>query len=77
MFVTPVIYPLSSVKENVRWIVLLNPLTSLFEFSRFCLLGEGNVSLQHLLITVLFSSAVFVFALIIFNRQGNKLMDIV
>jgi lipopolysaccharide transport system permease protein len=75
MFVTPVIYPLSSVNHNVRWIMMLNPLTSIFEFFRLCLFGEGTVLPYHFLLTVLFSIVIFVLSTLAFNRQGNKLMD--
>lgn len=77
MFVTPVIYPLSSIKSNVRWIVMLNPLTPVFELFRFCLFGEGTISMPHLLCTLFFTFFVFYFALLLFNKQGNKLMDVV
>lgn len=77
MFVTPVIYPLASINEKVRWIVMLNPLTQLFELFRFCLLGEGTVSPLYLSGSILFSIVIFIVALIVFNKQGNKLMDII
>ena len=43
MFVTPVLYPLASVNDSLKWIVLMNPLTPLFELFRYSLLGEGTV----------------------------------
>jgi lipopolysaccharide transport system permease protein len=77
MFVTPVIYPLSSINHGVRWIMMLNPLTPLFEFFRLCLFGEGTVSIIHLVSSIVFTFFVFVFSLLFFNKQGTKLMDIV
>ncbi|MEJ7676495.1 MAG: ABC transporter permease [Segetibacter sp.] len=37
MFLTPVIYPLASVSNELRWVVLLNPLTPLFELFKLAL----------------------------------------
>lgn len=77
MFVTPVIYPLASIPEKFKWIVTLNPLTSLFELFRLSLLGEGSVSVFHFAYTIAFMIIIFPVALIWFNRNGNKLMDVI
>jgi lipopolysaccharide transport system permease protein len=77
MFVTPVFYSLSSVNEKLRWIIKLNPLTSLFELFRLGLFGEGLVSPSQLLYSILFTVFSLAVALYLFNKQGNKLMDVV
>ncbi|NDK54530.1 ABC transporter permease [Pontibacter fetidus] len=75
MFVTPVIYPLASVPDNVRWLVQLNPLVPLFEVFRLSLLGEGTVSLLQLAGSILFTVVFFIAALVLFNKQGDRLID--
>jgi lipopolysaccharide transport system permease protein len=77
MFVTPVIYPLASVPGSLHWIVILNPLTSLFELFRLSLLGEGTVSIFHLSYSILFILLMFPTALWIFNKNGSKLIDVI
>ncbi len=77
LFVTPVIYPLSIVKEKIRWIVELNPLTPLFELFRLGLLGEGTVSGSHLLYSVIFMIVSLITAILLFNKQGSKLIDVI
>lgn len=77
MFVTPVIYPLSTVKENLRWIVSLNPLTPLFELFKLGLFEQGTVSMYQLLYSVLFALLTFFIAVRLFHRQGSKLIDFV
>jgi lipopolysaccharide transport system permease protein len=77
MFVTPVIYPLGSVNKGVNWIIMLNPLTPMFEFFRWCLLGEGTVLPLQFACSFVFAIFIFVTAVHVFNKQGNKLMDIV
>ena len=77
MFITPIIYPLSAVRENIRWVVQINPLTPLFELFRLGLLGEGTVSSSHLLYSVAFMIISLLTAILLFNKQGSKLIDVI
>ncbi len=77
MFVTPVIYSVLTVPEDVRWVVELNPLTPLFEFFRFALLGEGKATLLQLGYSMLFIVLLFAGSVLVFNKQGDKLIDVV
>jgi lipopolysaccharide transport system permease protein len=77
MFVTPVIYPMEAVSDKVRWVVELNPLTPLFEMFRLSLLGSGTFTALQLLYSVLFTVLILTGALLLFNKQGDKLIDVV
>ncbi|WP_205499846.1 ABC transporter permease [Rufibacter psychrotolerans] len=77
MFITPVIYPMGAVPEKVRWLVEINPLTPLFELFRYALLGEGTVTVPGLLYSVSFAAISLLAATLVFNKQGDKLIDIV
>lgn len=77
MFLTPVIYTIDYIPDNVRWIVVLNPLTPLFELFRLSLLGEGMVTFPQLAYSVLSILFFFVGSMLIFNKQGDKLIDVV
>ncbi len=77
MFVTPVIYPLTSIPQQWRILVEINPLTSFFEIFRMGLLGEGTVNFAMLLYSIFFTIVVSFGALMIFNKQGDKLIDVV
>ncbi|QJX49059.1 ABC transporter permease [Hymenobacter taeanensis] len=77
MFLTPVVYPINYVDVKWRWIVQLNPLTSLFELFRLLVLGKGLVTPGQLLYSVAFISIVFVAGLLVFNKQGDKLVDVI
>jgi lipopolysaccharide transport system permease protein len=76
MFLTPVIYPVSYISEKWRWLVQLNPLTTLFELFRLALLGQGTVTLPQLLYSTAFTLVLLVVALLTFNKQGDKLIDV-
>ena len=77
MFVTPVIYPMVAIPEKLRWIVLANPLTPLFEFFRFSLLGEGYFTLLHLIYSIVVTGLILLGAVTMFNKQGDRLIDVV
>lgn len=76
-FVTPVVYPLALVREDLRWIVKLNPLTPLFELFRVGVVGRGTVVSGDLLYSFIFMVVSFVTAVYLFNKQGSKLIDVV
>ena len=57
MYVTPVVYPLSAIPEKYQYLVLLNPLTALFECFRYGYLGSGSfepISLVFSGVSILF-----------------------
>lgn len=76
MFVTPVIYPLSSVRPDIQWLVQINPLTPLFEIFRYAFLANGSFTAAQLLYSSVFMIALLFFGVYTFNRQGQKLMDV-
>ena len=77
MFVTPVIYPLTAIPEKMRWVVQLNPLTPLFELFRLSLLGQGMVTPGQLEYSLVLTLGLLLGALLFFNKQGDKLIDVV
>lgn len=76
MFVTPVIYPLSIIPGNLRWIVVLNPLTPAFEMFRYALLGEGSFTPGQLLYSLGITLILLLGGVLLFNKQKEALMDI-
>lgn len=77
MFVTPVIYSLSTIDQEVLWIVKLNPLTPLFELFKLSLLGEGMFYSHQFAYSFTLITIVTILAVIVFNKQGDKLIDVV
>lgn len=77
MFVTPVIYPLTSIPKKWRLLVEINPLTSFFEIFRKGLLGEGAVTTEMFIYSLIFTIFISFTGLMIFNKQGDKLIDVV
>ena len=77
MYATPVIYPVSSIPERFRWIILANPMTPIVETFRYAFLGAGTVSWNQLLYSFGFMLVVVFLGSIIFNRVEQTFMDTV
>ena len=77
MFVTPVIFPLSTVPERWRWLVAANPLTPLIEGFRRGVLGAGTVSAGHVAYSVGITLIVLLAGILAFNRVEDTSIDTV
>ena len=75
MFATPIIYPLSVASENYRFLMQLNPLTSIFEAFKYGWLGCGSLSWGWLLYSTLFMLTMLFFSIIIFTRVERNFVD--
>jgi lipopolysaccharide transport system permease protein len=77
MFLTPVILPVSAVPEKYRWVVLLNPLSPVFEAFRAGFLGGGDVTITQLAVSFAVMIGVFIMGLMLFSRVEKTFMDTV
>lgn len=77
MYVTPVIYPLSTAPEKYRAILMLNPLSSFFEAARYGLMSCGSISWGGLLYSLVMTLLVMAVAVVMFTRTERTFMDTV
>jgi len=78
MYVTPVIYPLSAVKNPLLHTAMsLNPVTPIMEAFKFGLLGVGSFSWLWLGYSFLFMVCLLLFGIAVFNRTQKSFMDTV
>jgi lipopolysaccharide transport system permease protein len=77
MYATPVIYPVSSIPEKYRWLILANPMTPIVEAFRYAFLGAGTVDLGQLIYSFVFMVVLVIIGAIIFNRVEQTFMDTV
>jgi lipopolysaccharide transport system permease protein len=77
MYATPVIYPLSTIPDKYRWLILSNPMTPIVESFRLAFLGAGTVSVMHLLYSFGFMVVVLTIGILIFNRVERTFTDTV
>jgi lipopolysaccharide transport system permease protein len=77
MYATPVIYPLSSVPENWRLLLLSNPLTPVVEMFRLGFLGTSAIEPVFLLYSLGFTMVTLLIGVLAFNHVENTFMDTV
>jgi lipopolysaccharide transport system permease protein len=77
MYITPVIFPLSSVSGKYRIFFLINPLTGIIESFRTILLGVGQLNYFYLGYSALFMSVLLFIGVLLFNRIERNFMDFV
>ena len=80
MYLTTVIYPLSTVKvkyPKYQWLVEYNPMTAIIESFRYGFLGKGTFTMTSLLITTVSTLAILLTGIIVFNRVERNFIDTV
>ena len=77
MYATPVVYPISAIPDKYQYLVLLNPLTSIFECFRYGYLGSGSFEPISLLFSSISILILLVLGTLIFNKVEKSFMDTV
>jgi len=80
MYLTTVIYPLSTVKEKYpqyQWLVEYNPMTSIIEAFRYGFLGKGTFTIASLGITTVITTFIMLLGIVVFNRVERNFIDTV
>jgi len=77
MYITPVVYPLSFLSEKYKWLILINPMTSVIEFFKYAYLGEGVVNFFHLVYSFCFMLVIVFAGLLVFQKIEKNFMDTV
>jgi lipopolysaccharide transport system permease protein len=78
MYATPVIYPLSAIKnETLRYYLSLNPVAPVVEGFRYALVGKGSFDLSMLGYTTIVAVIIFLFGVAFFHRVEKTFMDTV
>jgi lipopolysaccharide transport system permease protein len=77
MYATPVIYPLSTIQDKWRWVIMANPMTPIVEVFRRSFLGVSALDPIWLWYSAAFSVIVFLAGALIFSHVENTFMDTV
>ena len=77
MYATPIIYPLSAIPAKYRWLIVLNPMTSIVEALRFAFLGTGALDYAHLAYSAGFIGVVLFLGILLFSHVERTFMDTV
>jgi lipopolysaccharide transport system permease protein len=77
MFASPIIYPLSAIPQSYRFLVLANPVSPLIESFRNALLGIESTGPNLMLYSLVWTVAIFIIGLLVFNRVEKNFIDTV
>lgn len=75
MYVSPIIYPLDLVPDNLKTIIILNPMTAPVQGFRSFIDSSQAPSNEILIISILFSTLLFIAGSIMFSRVEKKFVD--
>lgn len=75
MYLTPVIYPLSSISENKRWLAELNPMAMIVECYREMFLGVSSLSQSSIVLGITITCLTLLSGLVLFNRVQRDFVD--
>jgi lipopolysaccharide transport system permease protein len=74
-YATPVIYPMSQVPPEHRWLVYVNPMAPLVETFKWATLGVGEFPVGPLVTSAIVIAAVFVGGVWYFGRAEGAVVD--
>lgn len=77
MYATPIIYPLSSIPGQYKFLIIMNPLTGIVEGFRYSFLGAGELNMFYLVYSVIFMLITLLIGIMLFNRIEATFMDTV
>lgn len=77
MYITPVIYPLSTIPHDKQWLILLNPMSSIIETFKYGMIGKGVFDWLHLGYSAVFMIVLLLVGIIVFNKVEKGFMDTV
>ncbi len=77
MYMTTVIYPLSTAPERYKRLIQLNPMTGMIEAFRFAFLGKGNFTVFSLGYSTAVTLAILLIGIVIFNKTERNFVDTV
>ena len=80
MYITPVIYPLSVLKNNYPdyvWAIVINPLTIIIEVFKLGFLGQGTFEWSYFLYSLVFTLVILTLGMITFNKVQRSFMDVI
>jgi lipopolysaccharide transport system permease protein len=75
MYFTPVIYPVTTVPEQWRWLLALNPMTAVVEAFKWGTLGVGHLTVGHVTASLTMMTLTLISGIWFFNREESGSID--
>lgn len=77
MYITPIVYPISTLSEHARKIIMLNPMAPIVCNFKYAFLGCGQMEWGYWGISAIVTAVVLFAGLILFNKVEKTFMDTV
>lgn len=77
MYASPIVYPLSIVSDDLKFYLLLNPITPIIECFKFVFLGNAYFNWYYLLYSLTFSLILLFVSIVVFYKVEKSFMDTV
>jgi lipopolysaccharide transport system permease protein len=74
MMVTPVFYPVTTIPQNVNYLIFLNPVAGIVQGFRWCITGGDPISLWYIP-GFLFMILIFFFSIIYFKKVEYRMAE--
>jgi len=75
MYLSPVIFPLSTVSGNLKYVLLANPMTPIIEGMRAICLGKGILNPFYLFYSCVFAFTILTLGILLFNKVERSFND--
>lgn len=75
MYTTTVVYPLSSLNGKAKFLVSLNPITSIIEGMRLAFLGKGTFDIYSLIYSTFIILLILLMGILTFNKVQKNFID--
>lgn len=76
-YLTPIVYADTMLPEKFRWLLFLNPLSSIVTVLRTVFLHRAGTENSYILLSLLVTVVVFVFGVVVFKKHSKSFSDYV
>lgn len=77
MYASPIVYPLSIVGDDKKWMILLNPISAVIEVFRYSLFGSGFFDWMWIIYSIVATFLILLISILVFNRVEKSFIDTV
>ena len=77
MYITPIVYPVSTLSEKAKSLIMLNPMAPVVNNFKYAFLGCGQMEWGYWGLSAIITTIVLFIGIIIFNKVEKTFMDTV